>query len=299
MPAPLEADGRQTDPLGLLIDLCEQDPPTIEGATLVSCFADAGRPLFDLGALRPVSSTSVVVCRACHEQHPAEPEFDPKTGNYAHFCPHAGWVSMPETDLVHYEVDIAWMVASLGQAIGVPGGSRCLVERTLWDLGEARAGDQPWTALFGRRLWPAQQLDRVFDALARRAGKAPGLLLTTTADLPSRIDWPGGHVPVALADCAAIDAAGLVIDHRVIVGALRSGAGGKRSSGTPGRPTSKDLYIAEHRRRIASGEAHRSIREEARHLDRWFRDAYPREITVAPKSIENIIRSAHNAWKDS
>jgi hypothetical protein len=65
------------------------------------------------------------------------------------------------------------------------------------------------------------------------------------------------------------------------------------ATGTPGRPTSMHLIRAEHRRRLDAGEAHHSVKEEARHLAAWFAAAHPNAPQPTPKTIENGIRATH------
>ncbi len=64
-------------------------------------------------------------------------------------------------------------------------------------------------------------------------------------------------------------------------------------TGVAGRPTSAHLFQQEHQRRLKSGEAHKAVAEEARHLASWLKTEHPSAPTVTPKSIENVIRVEH------
>jgi hypothetical protein len=66
-------------------------------------------------------------------------------------------------------------------------------------------------------------------------------------------------------------------------------------TGSPGRPSkSKQLYMAEHRRRLASGEAYEDVADEARHLlDVWLPAAWPTAERPTLATLQKAITSAH------
>jgi hypothetical protein len=64
-------------------------------------------------------------------------------------------------------------------------------------------------------------------------------------------------------------------------------------SGAPGRPTSMDLIVKEHARRLETGSVEKAVASEARHLARWLRTTHPLAPTAVAKTIENKIRAAH------
>jgi hypothetical protein len=201
-------------------------------------------------------------------------------------------VDVPAADLMRYELDLEWLWISLRAR------PECLIERILWDLGEARAGMRSWTGLFARRLWIGSNLNRVFEALVTRAGRPPGLVLTTTEGLSTRIEMPGGHQLLPLRDCAHLNSDGLVINHRVIAAGLdRTGGRGRSRTGMPGRPTSRNFYIAEHQRRLNHGEALEGLADETLHLLRWMQEQHPELPQGSVSTIENNIRAAHRQWR--
>jgi hypothetical protein len=69
-------------------------------------------------------------------------------------------------------------------------------------------------------------------------------------------------------------------------------------SGSPGRPTSKQLVLAELDRRAAQGLLEKRLAEQARVLTRWLRDTHPLHPGATRPTIENNIRSAFWRYKD-
>lgn len=70
-------------------------------------------------------------------------------------------------------------------------------------------------------------------------------------------------------------------------------------TGFAGRPTAKDVILAEHRRRIEAGEASEVLAREAEYLADWLPEAHPTAPPTTVLTIKNRIRGQHNAWKSS
>jgi hypothetical protein len=64
-------------------------------------------------------------------------------------------------------------------------------------------------------------------------------------------------------------------------------------SGAPGRPTSKQLVVNEHARRITDGKAVQGLTCQAEALGRWLQEKHPSAPRMKVKTIENAIREAH------
>jgi hypothetical protein len=66
-------------------------------------------------------------------------------------------------------------------------------------------------------------------------------------------------------------------------------------TGSPGRPSmSKELYMPEHRRRLASGEALADLTDEARYLRNvWLPREWPGAAVPSPKTLKDAIRPEH------
>ena len=227
MPVVTARTGRRIGPeaLRLLLELCEQDPPEIAGAVIADHFADAGRQLSNSGALRSLDNATVVTCRVCHDDHPAEVEFEERTKSYHHFCPEAGWVEVPLEDLKQYRLHYPSLLAALARALKIPEQFKpaCLVDDILWNLGDAPHGERKIAVLFGRRLNYDDNLDRAIDALTNQIGRPRGVLLSTTDRLSRHVRLPGHHRFLPLRDCVVAGASGLEIDQGIIKGVI-SGA---------------------------------------------------------------------------
>jgi hypothetical protein len=236
-----------------------------------------------------------VTCRACADQHFAEVEFEPQTRTYRHFCVEAGWVEVPESDSRSYALDFAWLLDRLAKLVGV-GDPRpsSLVQGVTWRLGEARIGDCDWTALFARRLGAERNLDLLTAALAERTWPGPALVLTTSDCIGTWLKLPRGLGMIALRDVMSAEPDGFHLDHRAVIAAIATAACPSLTrTGMAGRPSAQHLYLAEHRRRLESGEAETSVAKEARALLDWMRETHPTVARGAARTIENNIRAQH------
>lgn len=64
-------------------------------------------------------------------------------------------------------------------------------------------------------------------------------------------------------------------------------------TGLPGPRSGIPLVLAEHRQRLAAGEAETSVTAEANYLCRWFAKNHPNAPPLSTKTIENRIREQH------
>lgn len=71
------------------------------------------------------------------------------------------------------------------------------------------------------------------------------------------------------------------------------------SSGSPGRASSKQLYITEFRRRRDEGIAEPTVKGEAEYLESWMAQRHPGAPGTEAKTIENNIRADHRAWRST
>ena len=70
-------------------------------------------------------------------------------------------------------------------------------------------------------------------------------------------------------------------------------------TGAPGRPSPISFVEAEAARRRETQEAHRTLAEEAKHLNKWCKQNHPNIVAPMKGTIENRIRDDHRAWKAS
>ena len=68
-------------------------------------------------------------------------------------------------------------------------------------------------------------------------------------------------------------------------------------SGMPGRPTAKQLYQPELKRRAEAGLMRGRVSQEARELHHWLKTTYPNVNPGTPKTVENNIRNLHRNLK--
>ena len=64
-------------------------------------------------------------------------------------------------------------------------------------------------------------------------------------------------------------------------------------TGTPGRPTSKQLVEAEMKRRAAAGLMRTSLKAEAEELATWLQETHPLAPRMGPKTMQNALRALY------
>lgn len=208
------------DAVDLLLTLMEAPEAWLSGAALHDFYPDAGTALIAAGALKDDGYEPVTTGMADHDDLPVHVTWRPEVGGYAYFSPSAGWVKVDNERLTRYRVDLDWFLGFVAAAVKVSGPQRwqCLVPDILWDLGDAWIGKRKVAVLLGRRVSTSRTLDEVCDALARRVGRPPGVLLTTTRRHARHVRIPGQHRILALADCLRGNGNGLRLDLEVING---------------------------------------------------------------------------------
>lgn len=65
-------------------------------------------------------------------------------------------------------------------------------------------------------------------------------------------------------------------------------------TGKPGRPSPKDLYLAELKRRVSEGQLEKSKGQQAKALHKWLLTNYPTLKKPAVETIENNITKIYN-----
>lgn len=145
-----------------------------------------------------------------------------------------------------------------------------------------------------------QAFDSVYSAFIERlvAGELTGLVQDDPPFGPWRPIPPHGWRSMQVLDVEAgsFRAGGAVLQAVQIVEGRDEPATEITGSGSPGRTTSKHLFMAEHRRRCEAGIALAAVKAEAAQLEAWMREHHPGAPGATAKTIENNIRDEHRAW---
>lgn len=181
----------------------------------------------------------------------------------------------------------------------------------------ARIGPRPSYGAMGVREWQEasadhgprarsadQAVNRAFAALMDEfverlvAGELTGLVQDDPPFGPWRPIPPHGWRSMQVIDVEAgsFRAGNTVLQAVQIVEGRYEPATEITGSGSPGRTTSKHLFMAEHRRRCEAGIALAAVKAEVAHLEAWMRAHHPGAPGATAKTIENNIRDEHRAW---
>ena len=211
-----------TRAIDLVIRLCEQRRAEIAGHVLRMHFGGVGDELIAAGALVEMAPSETIFMPIDLDDQAVAFEWEPDLHAHAVFHPADGWVHVDEHARRRYRLDFPWLLRVIAQQLRVPVATRpaSLVPDQLWDLGEAWLGRRKATVLFARRLGQIDGLDLVCDALTRRVGRPPGILLTSTRQMPRHVAIPGQHRVLHLTECMRGDVPGFAIDTDVISGVL-------------------------------------------------------------------------------
>jgi hypothetical protein len=211
-----------TQAIDLVIRLCEQRRAEIAAHVLRMHFGGVGDELIAAGALVETAPSEGIVMPVDFDDEPVDFEWEPELGAHAAFHPAAGWMFADEHARRRYRLAFEWLLNVVARQLEVPASTSCtcLVPDLLWDLGDAWFGKRKATILFARRLAHVETLDAVCDALTRRVGRPPGIVLTTTRRIPRHVVVPGQHRILYLGECPRSNAHAFALDTDVIGGVL-------------------------------------------------------------------------------
>ncbi len=216
----------------LLIVIAETPSLAISGTALGNFHVDAGAELIAAGALQPDGFEPVTVSLADHDDAAVSVSWNSETGRHEYFSPTAGMVPVEDDVLRRFRLQMPWLLGWIVEHLGLGAGGRPvdLVSDRLWDLGDVwlgeRKGDKRRTAIyFARRLGEPGALTRMHEALRSRAGRPPGVILTSspTVELGNPA-MTGGCAIVPIRTCALAGVAGFSFD----AGIIRAAAHGSR-----------------------------------------------------------------------
>jgi hypothetical protein len=206
----------------LVFRLCEQQPAEISWDVLNLHFDRLGEELISAGALVETTPSATIVIPVDLDDELVGFEWDADRQAFVGFHPNMGLLEADPRVRKRYRIDFEWLLFAIASAARVSAGQQrvCLVRDQVWDLGDAWFGRRKATILFARRLGQTDGLDLVCDALTRRVGRLPGILLTTTGPISRHVVIPGQHRVLYLPDCIRGDVPGFVIDTDIISGVL-------------------------------------------------------------------------------
>jgi hypothetical protein len=139
---------------------------------------------------------------------------------YGYFSPH-GYILPDPKDLQSYKLDLGWWLKWLASELalvdaGVPFE---LVTGEAWDLGNCWVTRQSKVpVLFARRLKHQSLAKKLIEAMACRAGRSGGLILTSSRRSPEFVEWPHRFRVMSLADLVSHDPKWFRLDRDLIDG---------------------------------------------------------------------------------
>jgi hypothetical protein len=208
------------DGINLIFRLCEGEA-VVTWHTLDRHFDGLGEELIAAGALVETAPSEIIIM-PLDDDELYEFEWEPELEAYATFHPTMGWVKADPRARLRYRVSFEWLLGAMAGQLGLAAPARptCLVPEALWDLGDGWFGKRRAAVLFGRRLAKGDTLDAICDALTRRVGRPPGILLTTSPPISRHVAIPGQHRVVCLLDCRRAGGTGLALDAEIVGGVL-------------------------------------------------------------------------------
>jgi hypothetical protein len=287
---PTEHKG-DADLLDLVCELVER-PRSRIGASFLEARGGEAERLATIGLVRPGSFPRTIACRACDEDHSANPEFDSIAERYFHFCPIAGRVDIEPRDLGTLEINARAIVDLLVAAFPVlPAVGRELVPGKAWHLGEAVVGGTSLTLIFARRI----RSQRYFGALAKAVATVPatdiGMVLTSSPLPDPQLMLPNRYTIIGLRDIASIEVNRVEINRSRIAAHIRMLRGNRlRLRAVGGRPSDEGLVVDAYDRRRRRDEPFVSTAAEARAIVSDLAKAHPDRAPPGVSTVRGHLR---------
>ncbi|MEG3639314.1 hypothetical protein [Magnetococcus sp. PR-3] len=294
------------DPLlRLALRKFEAKDPSIAGYILRDDYPDGfAERMLESGAFSRGPLEYVVRDRHSFGQEPVDVEWDADREAYCYVAVDSGqYVAAEEADMRSYVVNRYWLVESIQQGLNVRAAPIELLEGVLWDFGEARFGKRKASIFLSRGTSRGELLEQIINRLRDRAGKPPGLILTSAFDLPKPMPiFPGGHRMVMLSDCLNPTAETIELDMPVLEGVLRGDSLNREVE--PLRYSSDFSSVVVHGRTYSfRGVKQRKIVEAlVRRYERGEPRSHMSEILEEAESnatsIRRAFKGADEAWKE-
>ena len=287
------------DPVGVLLDLLETGNGRVPARRVRERFPDALVYLEQIGAVQPDARLTEVTCDECHLHHSAALEFDPSIHAYRFFCPETGFVAVADADVMGLRVNPDWLLDWLARSLSfIPQiRRRTLIENRGWLLGETILdGISVALALVLGRL-AADEQDALIQVLSRFQPPEIGIVLTTSAELPSTLLALHRYHALDLREVIRAETDGPALDHvRLTARAFRflRGTKVKGASGRSSQAEKIQHFFAE-RRNEGIPYRHKSL--EATEIRTAWPARFPGKKVPGHSTIRNLLpdpRSAAN-----
>jgi hypothetical protein len=280
------------DPVDVLLDLLETGSGSIPARTFRVRFPDALVYLEQIGAVQPDAILTEVTCDECQLHHSAALEFDPSRRAYRFFCPEAGFVMVADADVVGLRVNPAWLLDWLAGSLSfIPQiRRRPLIENRGWLLGETVLdGTSVAVALVLGRL-AANEQDALIQVLSRFQPSEIGIVLTTSAELPSTLlAWHRYHA-LDLREIIRAKTDGLALDRaRLTERAVQFLRGAKATKGDGGRSSQAERIRKFFVERRNEGIAYRHKSLEATEIRSGWSARFPGQRVPGHSTIRNLL----------
>ncbi len=260
----------------LILAIMETPGMTISATALDDYHAEAGAELIALGALEPVGFEPVTVSQADHDDAMVGVVWDGDAGGYGYFSPAVGMVAVKNQAIGRYRLRPSWLLAWIAEELGLATGVRPvdLVPDRAWDLGDVwlgeRKSEKRRTAIYvARRLGETGAMARLRTALQSRAGRPPGVILSSSPAAIADDILPTGMTPMMpILRCATAGVAEFCLDTAIIRTAVHGAW--PASSDTPVR-------VAAEFRVVHVGSREFQFRgDKQRQVIRYLHDAWDR-----------------------
>jgi hypothetical protein len=280
------------DPVDVLLDLLETRSGRIPARTFRERFPAALVYLEQIGAVQQDSILTEVTCDECQLHHSAALEFDPSRHAYRFFCPEAGFVAVADTDVVGLRVNPGWLLDWLACSLSfIPQiRRRSLIENRGWLLGETVLhGTSVAVALVLGRL-AANEQDALIQVLSRFQPSEIGIVLTTSAELPSTLLALHRYYALDLREVIRAKTDGLALDHaRLTARAVQFLRGAKATKGASGRSSQAEKILNFFAERRNDGIAYRHKSPEATEIRTAWPARFPGKKVPGHSTIRNLL----------
>ncbi len=285
------------DPVDVLLDLLETGSGSIPARTLRARLPNALIYLEQIGAVQPDAILTEVTCDECHLHHSAVLEFDPSIHAYRFFCPETGLVAVADADVIGLRVNPDWLLDWLARSLSfIPQiRRRTLIENRGWLLGETILdGISVALALVLGRL-AANEQDALIQVLSRFQPPQIGIVLTTSAELPSTLLALHRYHALDLREVIHAETDGLALDHMRLTARAFRFLRGTKAKGASGRSSQaeKIQYFFAERRNEGIAYRHKSL--EATEIRSAWPTRFPGQKVPGHSTIRNLLPASHAA----